>query len=131
MQNIDILIQYMHQPQFLNPAGEVRSISLAEIGYTSSFGSEAQEASIVYGYLKAASLPDVDAFILFRQTDDAHEMESNLALGLNDVNGNKKPAFDIYKNLGTANEAVAKARASAIIGMDIDQMISQNIIWTR
>ncbi len=131
MQNIDILINYMHQEKFLNPAGEVRSISLAEIGYTSSFGDEAQEASIAYGYLKAASLPDVDAFMLFRQTDDAHEMESNLALGLYDLNGNKKPAYYIYQNLGTANEAVAKARASEIIGMDIDQMISQGIMWTR
>ena len=131
MQNIDILINYMHQSQFLNPAGEVRSISIAEIGYTSSFGNEAQEASIAYGYLKAASLPDVDSFILFRQTDDAHEMESHLALGLTDLSGNHKPAYEIYKNLGTANEAAAKARASEIIGMDIDQMISQNIIWTR
>lgn len=131
MQNIDILINYMHQPQFLSPSGQVRSISLAEIGYTSSFGDDKQEASIAYGYLKAASLPDVDAFMLFRQTDDAHEMESHLALGLYDLNGNRKPAYNIYKNLGTDNEATAKARASEIIGMDIDQMISQNIMWTR
>ena len=86
---------------------------------------------MAYGYLKAASLPDVDAFMLFRQTDDAHEMESHLALGLYDLNGNKKPAYHIYKNLGTANAGAAKARASEIIGMDIDQMISQNIVWTR
>lgn len=131
MQNIDILIDYMHQENFLNPEGQVRSISLAEIGYTSSFGTEAQEASVAYGYLKAASLPDVDAFILFRQTDDAHEMESNLALGLYDLSGNKKPAYYIYQSLGTANEASAKARASEIIGMDIDQMISQKVMWTR
>lgn len=131
MQNIDILIDYMHQSSFLNPAGEVRSISLAEIGYTSSFGDEAQEASVAYGYLKAASLPDVDAFMLFRQTDDAHEMESHLALGLYDLSGNKKPAYYIYQKLGTANEAAAKARASEIIGMDIDQMIRQGIMWTR
>ena len=131
MQNIDILINYMHQSQFLSPSGEVRSISIAEIGYTSSFGDDKQEASIAYGYLKAASIPDVDAFMLFRQTDDAHEMESHLALGLYDLSGNKKPSYSIYKNLGTANEGVAKARASEIIGMDIDQMISQNIVWTR
>ena len=131
MQNIDILINYMHQPKFLSPNGQVRSISIAEIGYTSSFGDEKQEASIAYGYLKAASLPDVDSFMLFRQTDDAHEMESHLAMGLYDLNGNKKPAYNIYKNLGTANEGAAKARASEIIGMDIDQMISQNIVWTR
>ena len=131
MQNIDILIDYMHQDKFLNPNGEVRSISIAEIGYTSSFGTELQEASIAYGYLKAASIPEIDAFILFRQTDEAHEMESNLALGLYDLNGNKKPAYEIYKNLGTENEASAKARASEIIGMSIDEMISQNIVWTR
>lgn len=131
MQNLGILVDYMHQSSFLNPAGEVRSISLAEIGYTSSFGSEEQEASIVYGYLKAASFPEIDSFILFRQTDEASEMESHLALGLFDLNGNKKPSYEIYKSLGTANEAAAKARASEIIGMDIDEMISQDIMWTR
>lgn len=131
MQNVDILIDYMHQDKFLNPSGEVRSISLAEIGYTSYFGDSNQEASIAYGYLKAASLPDVDAFMLFRLTDDAHEMESKLSLGIEDMNGNKKPAYDIYKKLGTAEEAEAKARASEIIGMDIDKMIRDNIVWTR
>lgn len=131
MQNLDILIDYMHRSDFLNPAGEVRSISLAEIGYTSSFGNKAQEASVAYGYLKAASFPEIDAFMLYRHTDDAHEMESHLALGLCDLNGNKKPAYDIYRDLGTVNEAAAKERASEIIGMDIDEMISENIMWTR
>lgn len=131
MQNIDILIDYMHQPKFLSPSGQVRSISLAEIGYTSYFGNENQEASVAYGYLKAASLPDVDAFMLFRFKDDAHEMESKLNLGITNLDGSHKPAYDIYKQLGTANEGAAKARASQIIGMDIDQMIRENIVWTR
>ena len=131
MQNLDILIDYMHRAELLNPVGEVRSISLAEIGYTSSFGYAAQEASVAYGYLKAASLPDIDAFMLFRQKDNAHEMKTYLALGLTDLEGNKKPAYEIYKNLGTENEAVAKARVYEIIGMNIDEMINQKIIWTR
>ena len=131
MQNVDILIDYMHEDKFLNPSGDVRSISLAEICFTSYFGEEKQEASVAYGYLKAASLPDVDAFMLFRLTDDAHEMESKLSLGIEDLDGNKKPAYDIYKNLGTGNEAEAKERASEIIGMDIDEMIEDNIVWTR
>lgn len=131
MQNIELLIDYMRQPGFLNPQGQVRSISLAEIGYTSSFGTEAQEASVAYGYLKAASLPEIDSFMLFRQTDDAHEMKSYLAMGLTDLDGNKKPAYEIYRLLGTAGEAAAKARVSQIIGMDIDQMIAERIMWTR
>ena len=48
--------------------------------------------------------------MLFRQTDDAHEMESNLALGLYDLSGNRKPAYEIYKNLGTANGGKAAPR---------------------
>ena len=131
MQNIDVLIDYMHQSKFLNPAGEVRSISLAEIGFTSYFGEEKQEASVAYGYLKAATLPDVDAFMLFRLKDDAHEMESKLSLGITNLDGSHKPAYDIYRSLGTADEGAAKARASEIIGMDIDEMISKNIVWTR
>ena len=131
MQNLDILIDYMHQSRYLSPTGEVRSISLAEIGYTSSFGTDKQEASVAYGYLKAASLPDIDAFMLFRQRDDAEEMKSYLAMGLTDQNGNKKPAYEIYKNLGTEKEAEVKARVSEIIGMDIDEMIREKVLWTR
>ena len=131
MQNLDILIDYMKKPEFLNPAGEVRSISLAEIGYTSSFGHEAQEASIAYAYLKAASHPEVDAFLLFRRRDNEEELKSYLAMGLSDLDGNKKPAYEIYKNLGTVRENTAKDRASEIIGMNIDEMISNKIMWTR
>lgn len=131
MQNIQLLVAYMQQPVFRNPAGQVRSISLSEVGYTSSFGTQAQEASIVYGYLKAASLPDIDSFILFRQTDSAAEMETYLAMGLRDPAGNKKPSYDIYKYLGTPNQGISAARASQIIGMDITQMINQGIVWTR
>lgn len=131
MQNIDILIDYMNRDEFLNPNGEVRSISLAEVGYTSDFGNREQEASIAYAFLKAKSLPDVDAFMLFRLTDNEHEMKSHLDLGLKYTNGKHKPSYDIYKKLGTENEEEVKERASKIIGMDIDEMIEKNIIWTR
>ena len=131
MQNLDVLIDYMHQPQYLSPSGEVRSISLAEIGYTSSFGTEKQEASVAYGYLKALSEPDVDAFMLFREVDSEEEMKSHLALGLNDVNGQHKPAYYIYRDLGTVNQAAAIQRASEIIGTDILQMVVNRVIWTR
>ena len=59
------------------------------------------------------------------------EMESHLALGLYDLEGNRKPSYEMYKKLGTENEGEAKERASEIIGMDIDEMIRDNIVWTR
>jgi len=131
MQNLYLLIDYMHQKEFLSPSGDVRSISISEIGFTSSFGDDLQCASIVYGYLQAAHYPDIDAFMLYRETDNRHEMESNIAQGLLDPDGNKKPAYDYYKAMGTADEATYKAKASAIIGQDVDSLIGITNFKTR
>ena len=48
MENIYILTDYMCQASFLAPSGNVRNISLSEIGFTSSFGEDAQAASLTY-----------------------------------------------------------------------------------
>lgn len=131
MQNLHILTDYMQQKDFLAPSGDVRSISLAEIGFTSSFGEDLQAASVAYGYLVAEANPYIDSFMLFRQTDDAHEMESNLALGLCGTDGSHKMAYDVYRNIDGADAASAKKTASDIIGMDIDQMIASGTFLTR
>ena len=64
IENIYLLTDYMNRAEMLNPAGNVRQISLSEIGYTSSFGEDAQLASIVYAYTMAKSNPYITSFIL-------------------------------------------------------------------
>ncbi len=131
MENIYILTDYMCQASYLNPAGAVRNISLSEIGYTSSFGEDAQLASIVYAYTMAENNPYISSFILFRETDDAHEMESNIAQGLKNLDGSKKMSYDAYKNLGTANAAAVKAQASQIIGQDVNALVTTRTFLSR
>ncbi len=131
MENIYLLTDYMCQAAFLNPAGKVRNISLSEIGYTSSFGEDAQAASIVYAYTMAENNPYISSFILFRETDDAHEMESHIAQGLKNLDGSKKLAYDFYKNMGTANAAAYKAEASKIIGQDVDSLVTNRTFLSR
>ena len=131
MQNLNILTTYMQQPAFLNPAGAVRSISLSEIGFTSSFGQDLQNASIVFGYLKAVNNPYIDSFMLFRLNDHPHEMLSNIAQGLRNVDGTKKPAYDFYAAMGTPQEAAYAARASAIIGQDVYALVKSGAVLTR
>ncbi|MCR5674889.1 MAG: hypothetical protein K6G16_04190 [Lachnospiraceae bacterium] len=131
IENIDILTNYMSQPAFLAPNGSVRSISLSEIGYTSSFGEDAQAASIVYAYLMAATNPHIDAFILFRETDDAHEMESHIAQGLKNLDGSHKKAYDCYKWMGTGNQVKAEEIASGIIGQSVQYLVTNRIMQTR
>ncbi|MBO6197697.1 MAG: hypothetical protein J6O03_09440 [Butyrivibrio sp.] len=131
MENIYILTDYMCQASYLNPAGAVRNISLSEIGYTSSFGEDAQMASIVYAYTMAENNPYISSFILFRETDDAHEMESHIAQGLKNLDGSKKMSYDAYKNLGTANAAAVKAQASQIIGQDVNALVTTRTFLSR
>ncbi len=131
MENIYLLTDYMCQASFLAPGGKVRDISLSEIGFTSSFGEDAQAASITYAYTMAENNPYISSFILFRETDDAHEMESHIAQGLKNLDGSKKMAYDFYKNLGTANAATYKAQASQIIGQDVDALVTNRTFLSR
>ncbi len=131
MENIYILTDYMCQASFLNPAGAVRQISLSEIGYTSSFGEDAQAASITYAYTMAENNPYITSFILFRETDDAHEMESHIAQGLKNLDGSKKMAYDFYKALGTGNAQAYKDRASQIIGQNVDALVTGRTFLSR
>ncbi|MCR5404972.1 MAG: hypothetical protein K6E91_14310 [Butyrivibrio sp.] len=131
MENIYLLTDYMCQASFLAPGGGVRPIALTEIGYTSSFGEDAQAASITYAYTMAENNPYICAFILFRETDDAHEMESHIAQGLKNLDGSKKMSYDFYKNLGTGNAQAYKDKASAIIGQSVDSLVTNRTFMTR
>ncbi|MBR1670751.1 MAG: hypothetical protein IJ695_08640 [Butyrivibrio sp.] len=131
MENIYLLTDYMCQASFLAPGGRVRAISLSEIGYTSSFGEDAQAASITYAYTMAENNPYISSFILFRETDDAHEMESHIAQGLKNLDGSKKMSYDFYKNLGTSGAAAYKEKASQIIGQNVDSLVTNRTFMTR
>ncbi len=131
MENIYLLTDYMCQSEFLSPTGRVRDISLSEIGFTSSFGEEYQAASIVYAYTMAENNPYIKSFMLFRETDDAHEMESHIAQGLKNLDESKKMAYDFYKYMGTPSAAEYKAKASAIIGHDVDSLVTNRTFLSR
>lgn len=131
MQNLYILTDYMHRSEMLSPSGRVRSIALSEIGFTSYFGDDLQCASIAYGYLQAAANEDIDSFMLYRQTDHAKEVESRIAQGLIDENGNRKPAYDYYKYIDTDQAQIYKEKASLIMGMNIDDLIGNRNFPTR
>ena len=131
MQNFYLLTDYMQQPLFLSPNGTVRSISLSEIGFTSSYGEELQAASIVYAYEVAKFNPYIDSFMLFRLTDDAHEMESMLAEGLDRMDGTHKLSYEYYKYLETPLHEQYVTKASGIIGQNIYSLVNKRDFATR
>ncbi len=113
MENIEVLTEFMHKDEMLDPQGNVRSIILSEQGYTSNsnvYGHcEAQQAaSMLYAYYKAESMEDIDAFIYFLEKDDDNASLGNsyYQFGLSyDRDGElvHKLSYDIFKVMDSRN----------------------------
>lgn len=125
MTNIDVLTDFMCQPAFLNPAGQVRSIELSEVGFTSSaaMGSneQLQAADIVYAIAQANANQHIDGIIINRQLADASESAQGLDYGLLNMNGSPKLAYSWYMTAESPNTIAA---ASAVFGTDIRSLLT-------
>ena len=109
MKNIDVLTNYLQNEAFLNSKGEVRRVSLSELGYTSSGGQEIQAASYAYCYKKAERNPYIDNVLLNRQTDHPVEVAEGLALGLDTSGGGHKMIYNVFKHIdGAQSDSVTK-----------------------
>lgn len=117
MDNIEVVTDYMEQEEFLTDDGEVRSVILSELGYTSLKGEEVQAAAIVYAYKKAEANPHIDSILFSRQTDAVEEVAQGLAFGLNHADGSPKYAYNIYKYMDTDQQEQHTAFAKSIIGI--------------
>ncbi len=119
MQNIEVLINYLHQEPFLDRNGDVRSIMLTELGYTSSgSGTEQlQAAAIAYAYYKVQYYPDIDGLLLNRQTDDGTEIAQGLATGITYQSGGKKLSYNVFKYMDTDERETYTEFAKPLIGI--------------
>lgn len=117
MANIHVVTDYLQQEAFLREDGEVRSIILSELGYTSSKGEEVQAAAIAYAYNIAAANQHIDSILFSRQTDAAEEIAQGLALGINRPDGSHKYAYNVYKYMDTDQAEKYTEFAKSIIGI--------------
>lgn len=117
MANIDVVTDYLQQEEFLTADGEVRSVILSELGYTSLQGEELQAAAIVYAYKKTEENPHIDSVLFSRQTDAEEEMEDGLALGINHLDGTPKYVYKVFKYMDTPEEKKYTDFAKEIIGI--------------
>lgn len=127
MANIHVVTDYMQKEEFLTEEGEVRSIILSELGYTSSKGEEIQAAAIAYAYKAAEANPHIDSILFSRQTDAKEEIERlHLHLGINYADGSHKYAYDVYKYMDTDKAEEYMEFAKEIIGIgDWEEIINR------
>jgi hypothetical protein len=120
MENIEVLTDYLCQPDFLNNKGQVRPVYLTECGYSSEvYGDQnSQAAGIIYAYNRAIRNQYIKGIFIKNLEESSVEMAQYLYFGLLDTSGNKKVAYAYFRdmNAGGADNAVAFARS--IIGAD-------------
>lgn len=117
MANIEVLINYLKQEQFLTEEGEVRSILISELGYTSTAGEAYQAAAFAYAYYKIAYYDEIDGFLLNRQTDAGEEVAQGLAFGLNNSSGGRKQIYNVFKYIDTPEHEKYTDFAKDLIGI--------------
>lgn len=117
MANIEVLINYLKQEQFLTDDGQVRSILISELGYTSHAGEAYQAAAYAYAYYKIAAYDEIDGFLLNRETDAGEEVAQGLAFGLTTAGGGHKQIYNVFKYIDTPEHASYTEFAKGIIGI--------------
>lgn len=109
--NISVLNNYMLRPELLSPSGTPRHVIVSEMGFTSANATyptdqNIQAAAMQYGYKLAAQQPVIEAVIIHRHIDHMSEMVGDgMAVGIRDVNGAPKVAYEVYKYMDQPNSA--------------------------
>lgn len=117
MENIEVLTNYMQQDFMRDTSGNVRSIILSEIGYSSTSGETLQAAAFAYAYVKMEKNGYIDALMFSRQTDAGDEIAAlGLALGLQTTGGNHKYIWNVFKYIDTDKRSEVIAFAYDIVG---------------
>lgn len=117
IKNIHVLTDYLQKEEFLTDDGEVRHVTLSEMGYTSSSGQELQAASFVYAYKIIEANQYIDNMLLSRETDASVEISQGLALGINSIDGGRKSIYNAYKYIDTEKAAEHTDFALRVIGI--------------
>ncbi|MCM1128028.1 MAG: DUF5722 domain-containing protein [Lachnospiraceae bacterium] len=99
--NLNVLTDFLKQEEYRNPEGQVRSISITELGFSSRFGEKLQAAAFAYCYYIVEANPYIEALILNRQTDAPEEVVQGLSMGIYEYDGSEKFLKDIFRYIDT------------------------------
>ncbi|MEL6105648.1 MAG: DUF5722 domain-containing protein [Planctomycetota bacterium] len=118
IKNLEVLDRFLHLPKCLDDRGAVRPVLCSEQGFhadeTDAAALDRQCAALLYTWQKLRQCPSVIAFDYHRPVD--HPNEGGLRLGLRGLPskanrlGEAKPAWRVYRALGTDQEASLRDR---------------------
>ncbi len=99
--NLNVLTDFLKQEEYLDTDGEVRSITITELGFSSGSGEKLQAAAFAYCYYIVEANPYIDVFIMNRQTDAPEEVRQGLSFGIYEYDHSAKYIKDVFSYIDT------------------------------
>lgn len=99
--NLNVVTDFLSQKEYLNREGNVRNMTITELGFSSATGEKLQAAAFAYCYYIVEANPYIDAFMMNRQTDAWEELRQGLAFGIYDTDQDPKYIYDVFKYIDT------------------------------
>ncbi len=99
--NLNVLTDMLSEEAYLDRSGEVRSVTITELGFSSGSGERLQAAAFAYCYYIVEANPYVDAFLMNRQTDAPEEVKAGLSFGVYEYDHTGKYIKDVFRYIDT------------------------------
>lgn len=95
--NLDVFVDFIK-----NNYGDNHRIIMSEQGFDSKAGADEQATMMAYTYLAAARNDMVDEVIFTTYMDTNSAGHDFYDMGIIDINGNKKPSYDVFRYMNTS-----------------------------
>lgn len=123
--NLNVLTDILQEENFLDRNGEVRSVTITELGFSSGSGERLQAAAFAYCYYIVEANPYVDAFLMNRQTDAPEEVKAGLSFGVYEYDHTGKYIKDVFRYIDTDQAGKYREFMLKILGADsLEQALS-------
>lgn len=126
--NLNVLTDILSDEAYLDRAGEVRSVTITELGFSSGSGERLQAAAFAYCYYIVENNPYVDAFLMNRQTDAPEEVMAGLAFGVYEYDHSGKYIKDVFRYIDTDQAGEYTDFMLNILGAD---SLEEALSWAR
>ena len=128
LMNLSTVTDMLTKEEYLDRNGEVRSITVTELGFSSASGEKLQAAAFAYCYYILEANPYVDAFFMNRQTDALEEVKQGLAFGIYNMDQTPKYILDTFKYIDTSQ---AKKHTEFILNILGADSIEEALAWAQ
>lgn len=126
--NLNVLTDMLSEETYLDRSGDIRSVTITELGFSSGSGERLQAVAFAYCYYIVEDNPHVDAFLMNRQTDAPEEVLAGMAFGVYEYDHTGKYIKDIFRDIDTDRAGEYTEFILNILGAD---SLEEALSWAR